>query len=139
MSGVLAVPPTLGVVASTVRRRNNIVGAVCVDMALVTVFAASGRASHREEVLVGLWNTAWPFLVGLAVGWIAARAWRAPIAPARTGVPIWAATVASGMLLRWASDQGVQVSFVLVAGAILLAFLVGWRVIVSLVQARRHR
>ena len=38
-----------------------------VDLVLVVVFAATGRASHSENILSGLVHTAWPFLVGLAV------------------------------------------------------------------------
>ena len=40
--------------------------ALGVDTALVVVFAATGRLSHAENVLVGLWTTAWPFLAALA-------------------------------------------------------------------------
>lgn len=108
--------------------------AAVVDVVLVIVFAATGRASHAENVLAGLWQTAWPFLAALAFGWAATLAWRAPLAPLRTGLGVWAVTVAGGMLLRWASGQGVQLAFVVVAASVLLVMLVGWRGIAALVR-----
>ncbi len=107
------------------------------DAALVGAFAAIGRASHSEDVLTGLWTTAWPFLVALAAGWAVTLAWRAPTAPIRTGVPVWAITVAGGMVLRWATGGGVQLAFVIVAAAVLLLMLVGWRVIAVVAMRRR--
>lgn len=118
-----------------------IVLAGVVDLVLVIAFAAIGRASHDEDALAiaGLWTTAWPFLAGLAIGWTIALAWRAPIAPVRTGLPVWAVTVVGGMILRAASGQGVQVAFVIVAAIVLLVFLVGWRLIARLVGRLRRQ
>jgi hypothetical protein len=112
--------------------------AFAADAVLVVVFAAIGRASHHEDVLAGLFTTAWPFLVSLTVGWLIAQAWRAPAAPVRTGLPVWAVTVAGGMLLRAVAGQGVVLAFVIVASVVLLLLLVGWRVIARLVIRRRH-
>jgi len=106
------------------------------DLILVVVFAAIGRASHDEPVLSGLWTTSWPFLVALAAGWLVTVAWKAPTAPVRTGLGVWAITVVGGMLLRAASGQGVAAAFVVVASITLLVFLVGWRVVVALVTRR---
>ena len=104
------------------------------DAALVVTFAAVGRASHDPDVWAGLAITAWPFLAALVLGWLVARAWRAPRAVARTGLPVWAVTLAGGMLLRVVSSQGIAVSFVIVAGIVLAVFLLGWRLIALLVQ-----
>jgi len=116
-----------------------IVFALLIDAVLVVVFAAIGRASHGEDAFGGLFVTAWPFLVGLALGWLVAQAWRAPFDPWRTGLPVWAITVAGGMLLRGVTGQGVQVAFIIVAASVLLVFLVGWRLIARLVSKRRPR
>lgn len=121
----------------TVASRALLVSAL-LDVVLVVVFAAIGRASHAEDVLGGLATTAWPFVVALALGWLLARAWRAPDAPVRTGLPVWAVTVAGGMLLRGASGQGVQVAFVVVAAIVLLLFLVGRRALAALVRRLRR-
>ena len=107
------------------------------DAALVVAFAATGRASHGMDMFAGLWVTAWPFLVALILGWVVALAWRAPFAPVRTGLPVWAITVAGGMLLRWANGQGVQPVFVFVTAALLLVLLVGWRLIATLIRRNR--
>lgn len=113
--------------------------ALAIDVALVLAFAATGRASHDSDVWSGLWQTAWPFLAGLAAGWLVTLAWRAPTAPVRTGLGVWAVTVAGGMLLRWASGQGTALPFILVASATLLVALVGWRLIASAVRRARRR
>lgn len=103
--------------------------AAALDVGLVTVFAVIGRRSHAEAAdAVGLFRTLWPFLAGLALGWALARAWRAPLA-VRRALVVWPVTVAVGMLLRVASGQGVQVSFVVVATVVLGVFLLGWRAI----------
>jgi hypothetical protein len=117
----------------------TIAGAYVADVALVTLFAATGRASHREDVIGGLMVTAWPFAVALTVGWLVTRAWRHPFAPLRTGAMLWVVTVAGGMLLRVVSDQGVQAAFVTVAATMLGALLIGWRAVATLVVRRRRR
>ncbi|MCT9820916.1 DUF3054 domain-containing protein [Microbacterium sp. W1N] len=115
----------------------SVLSALLVDVVLVVVFAVIGRASHAEDLLAGLWTTAWPFLAALAVGWLVAQAWRAPLAPLRTGLPVWAVTLVGGMLLRAASGQGTAVAFIVVAALSLLLLLVGWRALASLVTRRR--
>lgn len=117
-----------------------IIVAFLLDAVLVVVFATIGRASHSEDVLLGLWTTAWTFLLALVIGWAVTLAWRAPLAPVRTGLPVWAITVAGGMLLRALSGQGVQVAFVIVAAVVLLVMLVGWRLVAALIlRSRRSR
>lgn len=110
--------------------------ALAIDAFLVLVFAGLGRASHGEEPS-GLLVTAWPFLVALAVGWLVALAWRAPAAPVRTGLGVWAVTVAGGMLLRAATGEGTAFAFIVVATVTLLVLLVGWRVVAATVRRRR--
>jgi hypothetical protein len=111
------------------------------DVALVLVFVLIGRSSHDEGFSVlGTLNTLWPFLAGLVVGWLVARAWHRPTSVLRAGVPVWIATVAIGMLLRVVSAQGIEVSFVIVAAIVLGVFLLGWRAVVAwIARARRIR
>ena len=122
----------------------HVATAIVLDAILVVAFAASGRATHEGDVLgeagLGLATTAWPFLVALVVGWVVSLGWRRPASPLRTGVPVWIVTVAGGMLLRWASDQGTALPFIIVATVTLLLFLVGWRLIWQFVlRVRRSR
>lgn len=99
------------------------------DLCCVAAFVVIGRASHTEgETLAGLARTAWPFLAGLAAGWLVTRAWRRP-ALMLPGVGVWLATVALGMVLRAVSGQGVAVAFVFVALAFLGLFMLGWRLL----------
>ncbi|WP_194410797.1 DUF3054 domain-containing protein [Microbacterium cremeum] len=126
---------------SPARRRPDtnvrIAVALAIDVFLVLVFAAIGRASHGEE-LSGILVTAWPFLVGLAAGWLVTLAWRAPAAPVRTGLGVWAVTVAGGMLLRAATGEGTAFAFIVVATVTLLVLLVGWRIVAALLRRRRR-
>ncbi|GAB2762313.1 DUF3054 domain-containing protein [Terrabacter koreensis] len=103
--------------------------ALLLDVVLVVVFAAVGRASHDEtNPVVGALATAWPFLVGTALGWIVVRVmrrtWPVDLAP---GVTVWFATVLVGIVLRRAVGSGTAASFVVVASVVLAAFLLGWR------------
>ncbi len=102
--------------------------AAVVDLALVALFVVIGRASHREDA-AGFLGTYWPFAVGLAAGWAAARAWRRPFEVLRAGVPAWIGTVVVGVLLRALVGQGVQPSFVVVTAIVNGGFLLGWRVL----------
>jgi hypothetical protein len=111
------------------------------DVALVLVFVLIWRSSHDEGFSVlGTLVTLWPFLAGLAIGWLVARAWRRPTTVLPAGVPVWIATVVIGMLFRVISGQGIEVSFVIVAAIVLGLFLLGWRAIVAWIgRGRRIR
>lgn len=113
--------------------------ALLLDAVLVVAFAATGRASHDSDILSGLWQTSWPFLTALLVGWLVVRGWRAPAAPLRTGLGVAVVTVAGGMLLRAASGQGTALPFVIVATLTVLALLVGWRAIARAIATLRAR
>src|SRR4051812_15051045 len=103
------------------------------DAAAMVVFAAVGRSSHAESVgLLGTWHTAWPFLAGAAAGTVLGRAWRRP-GSFGSGLVVWAGTVAGGMALRVLTGAGTQLSFVVVAGLVLGALLLGWRGVRALV------
>lgn len=112
------------------------------DLVLVVAFAAIGRRTHDDgDILgpggLGLAQTAWPFVVALAVGWGVARAWRRPIAPVRSGFPIWITTVVGGLLLRVASGQGTLPAFIIVTTLTLGLLLVGWRLVAAAIARRR--
>jgi len=112
--------------------------AVGIDAVLVIVFAAIGRASHEHTVdALGVLETAWPFLVGVAAGWLVLRVWKAPAAPLRTGIPLVVITVVLGMILRVVGGGTTAVAFIIVATVTLAVFLMGWRGIVALVARVR--
>ncbi|WP_437583830.1 DUF3054 domain-containing protein [Paramicrobacterium sp. CJ85] len=117
-----------------------ILRALALDVVLTLVFAIVGRSSHAEALdPVGVWGTWWPFLAALGIGWVVSLAWRQPLGPVRTGIPVWVITVAGGMLLRAASGQGTALPFIIVATVALGLVLVGWRLIARLVQKVRAR
>lgn len=120
--------------------------AAVVDIVLIVAFALIGRSSHAEAASpIGLWTTAYPFLAGWAVGWLVVRGWARPMRLWPTGVVVWVATVAIGMLLRVLTGQGdvagdpLPLSFVIVATISLAVFLLGWRAVVRLAAARSGR
>ena len=107
---------------------NRAVRALAADLLAVLVFAAIGRRSHAEGLTaVGVAVTAWPFATGTLIGWAACRGWRAPTSVLTTGVPVWLATVAVGMLLRRVTGEGTAASFVVVTTVVLAVLLLGWR------------
>jgi hypothetical protein len=105
-----------------------------VDCCCVLAFVIIGRARHADgESLGGIASTAWPFLAGLFGGWLAARAWRRPLAIVPAGLGAWLGAAGLGMVLRVAAGQGTAVAFVGVALAFLGLLLLGWRLVVRLV------
>ena len=104
--------------------------AVILDCCCVLLFVIIGRASHTKgESLGGIASTAWPFLAGLAGGWLAARAWRRPSGLWPAGVGAWLGTAGLGMVFRVVSGQGTAAAFIGVALAFLGLFLLGWRLL----------
>lgn len=112
--------------------------ALALDAVLVTAFAALGRSSHAEQLTVaGVAATAWPFLLGLVVGWaVAALLGRRTPLTVRAAWPVWLLTVAVGMLLRRSSGAGTAAAFVVVATVTLGVLLLGWRALVTAVRRR---
>jgi FtsH-binding integral membrane protein len=110
------------------------------DCCCVLAFVIIGRASHDAaggESVGGIASTAWPFLAGLALGWLLTRAWRRPVALLPSGLGAWLSAVALGMVLRVVSGQGTAAAFVGVALAFLGLFLLGWRLVARVVVRRR--
>jgi hypothetical protein len=118
------------------RRRTLL--AAGLDAGLLLVFVVIGRASHGETLL-GVVTTWWPFLAALALAWLVLSAWRHPVRIRWTGLAIWLITVTAGLLLRVASGQGVQPSFVIVTFLVLGLFLVGWRAVAEVASRLGRR
>ena len=112
--------------------------AVTLDTIAIVVFVAVGRRTHEQDPgFAGVMFTAAPFLIALAVGWFALRAWNRPFG-LLTGIGLWAIVMVGGMLLRnHVFDRGTAASFVIVAAAFTAATLIGWRLIARLVDAIR--
>lgn len=109
------------------------------DLLAVLVFTLVGRRTHEEPLeLSGWWQTAWPFLLGLLVGW-AVVAMTSQTWPTRPwhGLPVWLSTAFAGMAFRDMSGQGTALPFVIVATLFLGATLLGWRLLLWLLDRRR--
>ena len=102
--------------------------AVPVDTVAILVFAMIGRANHDESIgLRGVWHTAWPFLLGAALGLAATAYARVSPTAVRTGVRVWVWTLVIGMVVRGATGAGTAIAFVVVAAIVLAVLLIGWR------------
>lgn len=113
-----------------------VIPAFLLDAVLVLIFASLGRRSHELGLtLPSVFETAWPFLVGLMASWIIALAWKAPAAPLRTGLPLWVGTVILGMFLRALTGGGTALPFILVATGTIGLLLVGWRALAALLRS----
>jgi hypothetical protein len=111
--------------------------AVVCDVVCVAVFTLVGTLNHGSATSAGhVAGVGVPFLLGLAVGWLAARAWRGPAQVWPTGVAVWAATVVGGLLLRPVLGGGFAVSFAVVTAVFLGVTMLGWRVMDTVARRR---
>jgi hypothetical protein len=109
------------------------------DLAAVGLFVGIGRSAHGHNLSVsGFASTAWPFLSGLAAGWLAVIARRRDAASLRGGSAVWLSTVVLGMVLRVIGGQGTAVAFVFVALGFLGATMLGGRAVVAALGGRRR-
>jgi Protein of unknown function (DUF3054) len=102
------------------------------DLIIVLIFVVIGRSVHDHGVnFFGLLSTAWPFVSGLALGWIIVTKRRHSGIRLRDGASICLVTVALGMLLRVVAGQGTALAFILVAVGFLGALMLLWRIAVG--------
>lgn len=108
------------------------------DVLAVLVFAAVGRTSHAEVDALGTLTTTVPFLLGLLVGWLMVRAWRAPLR-LPVGVAVWVGVVVVGLGVRAAFTHRLPLTFALVTAASLALLLLGWRAMALLIARSRRQ
>ena len=114
-----------------------------VDVIAVLVFSVLGRGAHnRTPGIAGVLETAWPFLLALAVAWIVRLVWKsgpAPLTMATAGY-LWAVTLVGGMVIRGlATGRVPHWSFMIVAAIALAVLFFGWRAIAGLINRRGER
>lgn len=105
---------------------------ILADVCCVLVFVVIGRHVHGHgDTAAGIWQTAWPFLTGLALGLLAGRGWRRPGALVPAGVCAWIGAAGGGMVVRVLAGQGTAAAFIVVTFAFLALFMLGWRAIAA--------
>lgn len=103
-------------------------GALVGDLLIAMVFVSIGLVQHGTPLTTqNVFWVGWPFAVGVLLGHLAIRAWRAPFALWPQGVFVWAITIAAAMLLRTLVGEGTDWSFVLVAAGVTGVLMLGWR------------
>lgn len=108
-----------------------------IDVFLVVLFAFQGRSAHESgNSIIGVLDTAWPFLAGLAIGWIITRQWKNTTGGLPVVFQIWPAAImlalvtwAIGLLLRSVTGDTNHGMFPVVALGFLLLMMVGWRIV----------
>jgi hypothetical protein len=107
------------------------------DVCCVLAFVALGRRTHHDgDSAAGIWQTSWPFLIGLTAGLLATRAWRQPSALVPAGIGAWIGAAGIGMAVRVIAGQGTAPAFILVASGFLGLFLLGWRIVARIVATQ---
>lgn len=110
-----------------------------IDLVLVVLFAILGRASHAEGLsLVGIAETAWPFLAACLFGWVIVGLLNDNGYGPRSALVIWAVTVLVGMGLRTVAGATAEPAFVLVATLVLFSAFFSWRLAARLIRGRKE-
>ncbi|ASK65022.1 hypothetical protein CFK39_03375 [Brachybacterium avium] len=114
-------------------------GALIGDLLVVILFVATGLVQHGTALTThNLFLVGWPFALGVLLGHLAIRAWRAPFRIWPHGVFVWAITLATAMAIRALFAAGTELSFVIVAAIVTAVGMLGWRA-VALVVTRDER
>lgn len=120
-------------------RRDDLL-AVGLDLTVVALFAAGGRASHAEgTAITDVLHTALPFAAAalaahLVLGW--RRRDPRQLLP---GLAVWGVTVFGGLAGRLLLGEGADGAFPVVAAAILAAGMLAWRLVILAISRRRSR
>ncbi|MEG2424078.1 DUF3054 domain-containing protein [Glutamicibacter sp.] len=110
---------------------------MAVDVVLIVLFALLGRREHEHGLSIGgILMTALPFLVAYVVVTLLSKPWTTINKLFPVGVLVWVVTVAAGLALRVGMDSTAALPFIIVATLVLGAFLMGRRLVTSMVAKR---
>nr|NLD40336.1 DUF3054 domain-containing protein [Actinomycetales bacterium] len=114
--------------------------AITADLVLVFAFATIGRMQHAEPLTIAdLAYTALPFWVGALIGHVILRFARKNPRSLPWGGFLVVSTWTLGHAGRLMLDQGSDPAFLAVSAAFLALFLLGWRLVLTLVVRRRRQ
>ena len=110
------------------------------DLAVVISFVALGRDTHNESLdLARSFQTAAPFLIGLAAGWLPAHVRRRP-SWVSSGIIVGSITLGGGLFLRSVVfAEGLSGAFPVVAALYLVGLMSSARVVWAGIARRRHQ
>lgn len=110
---------------------------ILLDLGVVLAFVTLSRLSHNQVIdAPGVLGTAWPFLLGLLIGWVVTRSWRTTLT-GKAALGVFVFTLTLGIAFRRLTFTGAQPSFVAMAFSVLSVLLMGWRLIAYLELRRR--
>ncbi len=123
---------------------------IAIDVVLLLLFSFQGRGAHDESrTFVAVLDTAWPFLVGLAIAWVITRQWQTTEGGLPRALQIWPSalvlavtTWGVGLALRVVAGDTNSGGFPLVALGFIALMLVGWRIVwgsVLRIRAKQER
>jgi hypothetical protein len=116
----------------------KVVAGFSLDVLVVLAFVTLSRLSHDQSLAPdGVFGTAWPFLVGLVIGWLCTFSWRTTLS-LYAALGVFGCTLLLGIGFRDITYTGAQPSFVAMATSVLAVLLMGWRLIVFLEIRRRE-
>ncbi|WP_083602943.1 DUF3054 domain-containing protein [Bowdeniella nasicola] len=111
--------------------------ALAADTVAVFALALIGRWSHSEGLSFGeVFNTAVPFLAGAYLTHLLIVRYFDPTSVLKAGLSVWLGTWAVGMFGRLFMGQTNAVAFMAVSAGFLLATMLGWRLIYTLLRKR---
>jgi len=111
-----------------------------VDILLIILFALLGRREHEHGLAInGILITALPFIIGYAITTGVSRPWLSINKLWPTGILVWLGTVVLGVATRLLMGHTAAISFVIVTFVVLSIFLLGRRVVSSLIAKRSQQ
>ncbi|MGM0384693.1 MAG: DUF3054 domain-containing protein [Actinomycetota bacterium] len=121
------------------QRRDDLL-AVGLDLAVVAGFATVGRATHGEGTAsADVLRTALPFAVAALTAHLVLSWRRRSPRPVLAGLFVWAVTILGGLVGRLLLGATAEGAFALVAGAVLAAGMLLWRLVNALLGRSRTR
>jgi hypothetical protein len=110
----------------------SLAAVVGADFVVVALYVTVGRLSHDEGLSAGgLLHTGWPFLVGLAGGYVGVLLSRWPALALRAGAVVSVKTVIIGLVLRYGvARDGTPLPYVIVTAVVLIGLTLAWRAVV---------
>lgn len=110
------------------------------DLVLIILFALLGRREHEHALsIVGILMTALPFLIAYVIMTLLSKPNKTINKLFPVGLLVWIGTVALGLALRIALGSTAAVPFIIVAFLVLGAFLMGRRLVTSLVARKLNK